>query len=204
MTVIENSLFNLISEFRNHTRLKASRKLKHSTYSTFLIISQSDQLDQNKLSFKPQSAPQTPNQSRAFVARQQNESSPQHYYETLIIVIFFSAFSTPYFLQSSWILDNGSNTHICNKSMLHRFRKTKDVLTENILIGERKSNVKAFDEIDIIIFEFEGNPWKIIFRDVCYIFNFMINIAATGKFRVKKMYFDDQRMRLHANGRTFG
>ena len=33
---------------------------------------------------------------------------------------------------------------------------------------------------------------------------FMINIAATGKFRAKGVYFDDQRMRMHANGRTLG
>ena len=40
-TVTENSLFNLISEFRNHTRLKANRKLKHSNHLTFSTVNQS-------------------------------------------------------------------------------------------------------------------------------------------------------------------
>ena len=171
-TVTENSLFNLISEFRNHTRLKASRKLQHSTHSAFSITSQLDQPDQDKLPLKPQPAPQTPNQSGAFVASQQDESSFQHYYGafTTAIISSSSAFSTPYPLQSSWILDNGSDTHICNKSMLHRFRKTRDA-SGGILAGEGKSNVETFGEVDIIIFGPGGNPWKITLRDVCYIPN---------------------------------
>ena len=191
MTVTENSLFNLISEFRNHTRLKTSRKLQTASQSLKF-----------QTSFQP--ASQTSNQSEAFVISQQDESSSQHYYGTFTIVMISSAFCTPYFLQSSWILNNGSDTHICNKTMLHRFKKTRNAPAGNILVDKRKSNVETFDEVDIIIFGLGGNPWKIIFGNVCYIPNFMTNVAATGKFRAKEMYFDDQRMRMHANGRTFG
>ena len=88
--------------------------------------------------------------------------------------------------------------------MLYRFKKTRDASIEKIFAGEKKSNVETFDEIDIIIFELKDNSWKIIFRDVCYTFNFMTNIAVTGKFHVKGIYFDDQRMRLHVNERTLG
>ena len=41
-----------------------------------------------------------------------------------------------------------------------------------------------------------------LFIEICYISNFMTNIAASRKFRAKKIYFDDQNMRLHANNRT--
>ena len=296
-TVTENSLFNLISKFRNHTRLKTSRKLKHSTHSTFSATNQSsenfsdtrnrgghrgrgrgdergglktsfmgrpqpleclcgvvhwwtdcDYLNPSKRpsnwqadpeiakrvnealknsdlkekietslkkrrdlmnkqnSSKPQTsqaAPQTP-KSGAFVASQQDNSSNE-YYGAFTTAITSSAFSTySYPLQSSWILNNGSDTHVCNKTMLHRFKKTRDASTGGILAGEAQSNVEAFGEVDITIPGPEGNPWKITLRDVCYIPNFMTNIAATGKFRAKGVYFDDQRMRMHANGRTLG
>ena len=88
--------------------------------------------------------------------------------------------------------------------MLHRFRKIRNASIENILIDENKSNVETFDEINIIIFEFEDNSWNIIFRNVCYTPNFMTNIVVTGKFRAQRMYFDNQRMRMHANRKTFG
>ena len=32
----------------------------------------------------------------------------------------------------------------------------------------------------------------------------MINIVASAKLRAKKMYFDDQRIKLHANDKTLG
>ena len=75
---------------------------------------------------------------------------------------------------------------------------------ENILADKDKSNVETFGEVDIIIFEPGGNPWKITLRNVCYILNFMTNIAITGKFRAKEVYFDNQRMRMHANWRILG
>ena len=35
-----------------------------------------------------------------------------------------------------------------------------------------------------------------LFIEVCYISNFMTNIAASKKFRAKEIYFDDQHMRF--------
>ena len=43
-----------------------------------------------------------------------------------------------------------------------------------------------------------------LFIEICYISNFLINIAASRKFRAKEIYFDDQNMRLHANKKTLG
>ena len=41
-----------------------------------------------------------------------------------------------------------------------------------------------------------------LFIEICYVLNFLINIAASRKFQTKKNYFDDQDMRLHANNKT--
>ena len=97
-----------------------------------------------------QAASQT-SKSGAFVANQQDNSSNE-YYEIFTTAIIFSAFFTySYFLQSSWILNNGSNTHVCNKTMLHRFKKTKDASIDEILTDETQSNVETFGEVEIFI-----------------------------------------------------
>ena len=86
--------------------------------------------------------------------------------------------------------------------MLHRFKKTRNASIDEILTDETQSNVEAFGEIEISIPALENEIWKMILKNVCYISNFMINIVVSAKLRAKKMYFDDQRMRLHVNGRT--
>ena len=119
------------------------------------------------------------------------------YYGTFIIAIapsFFAVFN--YFLLSSWILDGGSDIHICNKIMLHRFRKTRDVPSKTMLIDEIRSGIEAIEKIEISINVFEKKIWKMLLIEICYIPNFMTNIAASRKFRAKKIYFDDQHMRL--------
>lgn len=305
--VEDNSLFNLISEFRNHTRMKASRKLHHSTHSAFSATGhqegQNPSTNQNQNqsfsggrgrgngrgrgggrggwgasfrgrpqppeclcglihrwpecqylnpSIRPynwQPDPETgrrvseaiknpemksrvenaikkdkeikeriegrnnsnnhtnqPNQSKpqggAFVTDQPTNAS---YFGTFTTAVAPSAFSiNVYPLLSSWILDNGSDIHVCNKTMLHRFRKTRNAPPGDILAGEAKSNIEAFGEVDITIAGPGGNPWKITLKDVCYIPNFMTNIVAARKFRAKGVFFDDQKMRLHTNGKTLG
>ena len=102
-----------------------------------------------------QTAPQTP-KSGAFVVSQQDNSSNE-YYGVFTTAITFSAFSIySYLLQSSWILNNGSDTHVCNKIMLHRFKKTKDASIDEILTDETQSNVEAFGEVEISISAPEG------------------------------------------------
>ena len=137
--------------------------------------------------------------SSAFAADQSADNS---YYEVFIIAMipFFTVMN--YSLQSFWILDNESKTHICNKNMLHRFWKTRDASSKTVLIDETRSKIEAIEKIEISINAFERKIWKVLFIEICYISNFLINIIASRKFRAKKNYFDDQDMRLHANNRT--
>ena len=126
-----------------------------------------------------------------------DNSTNESYYGIFITAIasfFFALFN--YFLQSSWILNNESNTHICNKIMLHRFRKTRDISSNEIIADKTRSEIEIIDEIEISINVFEEKIWKNLLIDICYIFNFMTNIAAQRKFRIKRIYFDDQNMRL--------
>ena len=41
-----------------------------------------------------------------------------------------------------------------------------------------------------------------LFIEICYVSNFLTNIAASKKFRTKRIYFDDQDMRFHVNNKT--
>ena len=80
--------------------------------------------------------------------------------------------------------------------MLHRFWKTRNVSFNEIIIDKTWSKIEIIDEIEISINVFEKKIWKILFIDVCYIFNFMTNITVQRKFRIKKIYFDHQNMRF--------
>ena len=142
-----------------------------------------------------------PEASSAFVADQPTNGP---YYGVFTTAMTPSFAAPDYFLRSSWILDNGSETHICNKTMLHRFRKTRNAPLKAVLAGETRSKIEAIGEVEISINAPGGKIWKVLFTEVCYISNFMTNVAASRKFRAKGVYFDDQNMRLHANNRTLG
>ena len=142
-------------------------------------------------------------------SNQQNQSSDQ---STAFAAENYGAFTTmhstfsaiTYPLQSSWILDNGSDTHLCNHTMAHRFKKTRDAPSGGVFAGEGRSNVEAYGEVDISIPGPDGRIWKVKLIDVCYIPGFMTNIVSARKLRAKGVYFDDQKMRMHVNGHTLG
>ena len=280
----DDSLFKLISQFRNHYRLKASRKLHHATHSAFSAGQNSPQQgadgdqqnnpssggrgrggatfrskgmmtecpcgvmhlwrecyylnpiirptswktvpetkkrvdeamkneafrnsveksvkrfnERKKNSEKPffSGNSNTLSKSTAFVVNDQNDDD---YYGAFPVQ---SSSYQHYPLLSSWIYDNGSDSHICNKTMRHRFRKTRNASAE-VIAEEAKSKVEAFGEVDIVVDAPGGETWKITLKDVCYIPNFMTNIVAARKFRAKGVYFDERRMRLHNDNRIFG
>ena len=123
---------------------------------------------------------------------------------TFISSLHDSFFIYNYLLRSSWIFDNESNIHICNRIMLHRFKKIRDVNHERLIIEKSRSKIRSYDEINISIDALGGNKWVIILMNVCYILNFMINIVTACIFRKNKCFFDDQNMTLHMNGEIKG
>ena len=307
MTVTESSLFNLISEFRNHTRLTASVDLKHNTHAAFaadqnqnknqnqhnsergrggyrgrgrgngrgnfgtsfrgqyqsseclcglvhwysecaylnplsrsfnwqpdseisrkvteamknpdtksrieysikkrrdMMTQRQQQQDQNKSGASSSKSAFAAGQQQQQNQQQSDESSNYEYYGAFATAVNHAAFAVAsYPLQSSWILDNGSDAHICNKTMLHRFRKTRDAQPGGVLAGETNSNIEAFGEVQINIPALGGTIWKVTLKEVCYIPNFMTNVVSGTILREKGVRFDDGQMRLHANGKTLG
>ena len=71
-----------------------------------------------------------------------------------------------------------------------------------MLTDETRSKIETIGKIEIFINAPEEKIWKMLLIEICYISNFMTNVAVSRKFRAKEIYFDDQNMRLHANNRT--
>ena len=165
----KDSLFNLITKFKNHTRMKLSKKLHQNSYSTFAVsvlfrnMKQQPQkclcgemhwwidctyLNSAERSYNWQIDSETAKRVNEIIKnsdtkkrvenaikhamKKKNQFNQIHqletssafvvnesYYEIFITVIVSSSslIATDYSLLSFWILDNGSKTHIYNKSM---------------------------------------------------------------------------------------
>lgn len=109
---------------------------------------------------------------------------------------------TEFPLLSSWILDNGSDINICNRTMLHRFRKTRDAPKSRIVTGKWKLEVEAIGEIEIHMPAPDGGDYTVLLKEVSYIPDFMTNIVSQYYFRDNWIFIDESRMRLHCEGKT--
>ena len=123
----------------------------------------------------------------------------------------FSAFSIikstfmshQYSLKSSWILSYGSTTHVCNKTMKHRFIKDEDGNGKTILAGTQILPIEAFGHMDVYVDTDEGVKTMTLLN-VSYIGNFMTNFVSGIALHKKGVHFDTQYSRLHKNGETVG
>ena len=121
-----------------------------------------------------------------------------------VFPVIKSNFSTHTFaLQSSWILDHGSSTHVCNSSMKHRFIKDREGNGQNLIAGTQILPIEAYGHIDIR-YQAEGRIGKITLTNVSYVSQFMTNIVSGVILHTKGLDFDTQGCRLHKNGKTFG
>lgn len=114
----------------------------------------------------------------------------------IFVVAQSAAYSTyEYPLLSSWILDNGSDTHICNSTMAHRYKKTRDVENESVLTDNVNTKVHSYEEIDIFMTGPQGE-WKVTLTNVCYVSNFFTNVVSARILRKKGVYFNDEELFL--------
>lgn len=114
----------------------------------------------------------------------------------------FSSFENS--LRTSWILDHGSNTHLCNNTMKHRFTKDRDGCGETLIAGTQILRIEAYGSIDISFKGPNNDTETITLRNVSYISNFMTNIVSGSILASKGLHFDTMDTRLHINGTTLG
>lgn len=105
-------------------------------------------------------------------------------------------------IRNSWILDNGSDIHVCNDTMLHRFRKEKNAPSNHTLIaGARRCTIEAYGTIKITADSPTG-PKEITLQNVAYVPDFMTNVTSLFLMRKKGVHFDSWKSHLHAAGKT--
>jgi hypothetical protein len=93
-------------------------------------------------------------------------------------------------------LNDESNTHLCNSSMSHRFKKIRNA-TQNLLASNEFLKIECYETINIELNAFNDCKWRIILNNVAYVSDFLINLMIIRLFRVKQHFFDDQRMIIH-------
>ena len=75
------------------------------------------------------------------------ENSPASF--VLIQSAVFSFYT--YLLQSSWILNNEFDIHVCNRFMTGRYKKTRDVLNEKMIADDTNLKMHNYEKIDIFL-----------------------------------------------------
>jgi hypothetical protein len=99
-------------------------------------------------------------------------------------------------LLDRWIVDPGSNVHICNSTYFN-WRKTSDARpTEVIFAGATGYQVAAWGEV--IVSVNRGNQKKdILLTHVAYVPGFLTNLFALGRCRRSGIHFDSGRNILY-------
>ena len=107
-----------------------------------------------------------------------------------------------YPLRSSWILNHGSDIHVANDTMQHRFIKERDCTDgSTIAAGRELLAVAAYGKIVVNIQTPTGSG-TITLLNVAYISDFMVNIVSGSILDEKGLHFDTQHRHLHRNGQT--
>ena len=94
-------------------------------------------------------------------------------------------------LQSSWILDRGSDYHVCNRTMKDRFVKEVEV-HEGLVAGLGYNQIDAYGRVTVNIKTPGGKDGVVAITDVAYIPDFPVNILSSGKLEKKGVYFDQK------------
>ena len=106
-----------------------------------------------------------------------------------------------YSLRNSWILDNGSNDHVCNSTMKHRFTKTRKGTGELLAAGRDILEIECYGTIQITVDSPTG-PKLITLTEVCYVPDLMTNAVSDYRLSLKGVFFDGWKKHLHVKGKT--
>ena len=109
-----------------------------------------------------------------------------------------------YSIQGSWILENGSNSHVCNSIMLSRFTETHASDPKDRLIaGTQTLLIECYGTIQVTV-QTPTGPQQLPLANVAYVSNFMTNLVSQDIFYTKGHFFDNWKMHLHRQRETVG
>ncbi|KAI6247174.1 hypothetical protein HI914_05020 [Erysiphe necator] len=89
--------------------------------------------------------------------------------------------SNTYHLYEHWVLDGGSDIHICNKSMLKIFSKTSESTSNHkVVAGSAEYQVEAWGTCKVEVYTPQGKGY-ILLKRTAYIPNFMTSLVSLSK-----------------------
>ena len=158
------------------------------------IFKKKKRYDNNRSQNQPSSSSSTPT---AGATNQSTESG------AFICTIQSAAFpSATESMRTSWILDNGSNSHVCNSTMFSRFTKTKDAFPSDTLrAGTQIIPIESFGTIRISILAPTSTGYtNMTLLNVAYVSEFHTNLVSQSILASKGVYFDGWKNELHRDG----
>ena len=100
-------------------------------------------------------------------------------------------------LLDRWIVDPGSNVHICNSTYFN-WHKTSDARsTDVIFAGATSHQVAAWGEVIISVSVNLGKQKDLLLTHVAYVPGFLTNLFALGRCRRSSIHFDSGRNILY-------
>jgi hypothetical protein len=104
-------------------------------------------------------------------------------------------------IRDTWILDSGSNLHVCNDRKRFNLER-KATIDDKFSAGKTEYAVEAYGSVDITVGTPDG-PRTVRLLDVALAPGFLTNTVSLDKFTSKGVHWDTQRQCLHADGEVF-
>jgi hypothetical protein len=104
-------------------------------------------------------------------------------------------------IKDTWILDSGSNLHICNdhKRFIFERMATED---DKFSAGKTEYSIEAYGSVNITVDTPNGSR-TVKLLDVALAPGFLTNTASLDKFTSKGVHWDTQKQCLYADGEIF-
>jgi hypothetical protein len=103
-----------------------------------------------------------------------------------------------YILQNAWILNNESNIHVCNDTMLSRYIKHRNLNLEDCFIAKTQwLLIESYESIIFIVDTFR-NLESMTLMNVTYVIDFLTNTVILNLLIANKVHFDSWKMHLHS------
>jgi hypothetical protein len=105
-----------------------------------------------------------------------------------------TAFSTmaeseAYYFTNAWILDGGSEKHVCNSPLRNEYRKTGDAPPNHFVrCGLTRYRIESYGSVTLRVMKADGGYAKVIVTDVALCPYFRTNLISTSKWESKGLH----------------
>jgi hypothetical protein len=112
-------------------------------------------------------------------------------FQTTEIGTSFSAASEPepYYFTNAWVMDGGSERHICNSPHRNKYRKTRDASPQSyVRCGLTRYLIESYGTVTLEVLKPEGDTVNVDITDVALCPYFRTNLISTSKLELKGLH----------------